>query len=86
MSILRHVWHHYLIEIINFHVIGDTGGAFALMLGASLLTFFEFIDLFVFLVYHQLLRLQNLKKEQKKNNVTALEKGSVVVNKETADL
>ena len=68
------------------HVIGDIGGAFALMLGASLLTFFEFIDLFVFLVYHQLLRLQKLKKEQKKNHVTALEKGSIAVKKETAEL
>jgi len=33
------------------------GGEIGLMLGASLLTFFEFVDLFAFLGYHQLLRL-----------------------------
>ena len=38
------------------------GGEFGLMLGASLLTFVEFVDLFIFLIYHQMLRLHNLKK------------------------
>ena len=46
-----------------FHfVIGDMGGEIGLMLGASLLTFFEFVDLFAFLGYHQLLRLYKEKK------------------------
>jgi len=41
-----------------YQFLGDMGGEIGLMLGASLLTFFEFIDLFAFLGYHQLLRLQ----------------------------
>ena len=38
------------------------------MLGASLLTFVEFVDLFIFLLYHQLLRLQKRKSFEKKEN------------------
>ena len=38
------------------------GGEIGLMLGASLLTFVEFIDLMIFLVYHQFLRLYKKKK------------------------
>ena len=38
------------------------GGEIGLMLGASLLTFVEFIDLLIFLVYHQFLRLYKKKK------------------------
>ena len=40
------------------------GGEFGLMLGASLLTFAEFMDLIIFLVYHQLLRLHKQKQEE----------------------
>ena len=46
-----------------YQFLGDMGGEIGLMLGASLLTFVEFIDLFVFLVYHQLLRIYKAKKE-----------------------
>ena len=38
------------------------GGEIGLMLGASLLTFVEFIDLMIFLVYNQFLRLYKKKK------------------------
>ena len=38
------------------------------MLGASLLTFAEFMDLILFLVYHQLLRLQKQKNEDKEED------------------
>ena len=38
------------------------GGEIGLMLGASLLTFVEFIDLMIFLVYHQFLRLYKKKR------------------------
>lgn len=44
------------------------GGEIGLMLGASLLTFVEFIDLFLFLIYHQLLRLNKVKKEKESQN------------------
>ncbi|XP_057313735.1 acid-sensing ion channel 2-like isoform X2 [Hydractinia symbiolongicarpus] len=55
-----------------YNFLGDIGGAFGLMLGASLLTFFEFVDLLTFLIYHQLLRLhkqQKLEKENRKSMV-----------------
>ncbi|XP_002170631.3 acid-sensing ion channel 2 [Hydra vulgaris] len=45
-----------------FQFLGNMGGEFGLMLGASLLTFVEFVDLFIFLIYHQMLRLHTLKK------------------------
>ncbi|XP_065684563.1 acid-sensing ion channel 2 isoform X1 [Hydra vulgaris] len=45
-----------------FQFLGNMGGEFGLMLGASLLTFVEFIDLFIVLLYHQMLRLYNLRK------------------------
>lgn len=38
------------------------GGEIGLMLGASLLTFVEFVDLIIFLIYHQLLRFQKKTK------------------------
>lgn len=38
------------------------GGEIGLMLGASLLTFVEFMDLILFLLYHQVLRLYKRKK------------------------
>ena len=50
---------------IPFHL-GDMGGEIGLMLGASLLTFVEFIDLFLFLIYHQLLRLNKQKEKKEK--------------------
>lgn len=53
---------------ILIDIIGDAGGNFGLMLGASLLTFVEFVDLFIFLLYHQLLRLQKRKSFEKKQN------------------
>ena len=40
------------------------GGEIGLMLGASLLTFVEFLDLFVFLGYHQLLRAYKSHKRE----------------------
>ena len=46
------------------------GGEIGLMLGASLLTFFEFVDLFAFLGYHQLLRLQKRWMDEQDVNVT----------------
>ncbi|XP_066921372.1 acid-sensing ion channel 2-like [Clytia hemisphaerica] len=46
-----------------YHFLGDIGGEFGLMLGASLLTFVEFMDLLIFLTYHQMLRLNKQKKE-----------------------
>ena len=50
--------HHFF----HYHYLGDMGGEIGLMLGASLLTFVEFIDLLIFLVYHQFLRLYKKKK------------------------
>ena len=35
------------------------------MLGASVLTLVEFIDLIAFIIYHQILRLTRLKKKKK---------------------
>jgi len=49
------------------------GGEIGLMLGASLLTFAEFVDLILFLLYHQLLRLNKQKKVDKKNGDIELE-------------
>ncbi|XP_047145155.1 acid-sensing ion channel 1B isoform X2 [Hydra vulgaris] len=42
-----------------YQFLGDMGGEIGLMLGASLLTFVEFMDLLIFFVYHQLLRIQS---------------------------
>ena len=39
------------------------GGQLGLMLGASVLTIVEFVDLFFFALYHQLLRLSRRKKK-----------------------
>ena len=53
------------IHTNNYFVIslsGDMGGEIGLMLGASLLTFVEFIDLLIFLIYHQFLRLYKKKR------------------------
>ena len=44
------------------YILGDMGGEIGLMLGASLLTFVEFMDLIIFLLYHQFLRLYKNKK------------------------
>lgn len=45
-----------------YQFLGDMGGEIGLMLGASLLTFVEFVDLIIFLIYHQLLRFQKKTK------------------------
>ena len=50
------------MHFFHYHYLGDMGGEIGLMLGASLLTFVEFIDLMIFLVYHQFLRLYKKKK------------------------
>lgn len=47
------------------------GGEIGLMLGASLLTFFEFVDLLANLGYHQLLRMK--RKTSKKSDSTEVE-------------
>lgn len=47
-----------------FVFLGDMGGEIGLMLGASLLTFVEFVDLILFLLYHQFLRLYKRKKNE----------------------
>lgn len=49
---------------IFVYISGDMGGEIGLMLGASLLTFVEFIDLILFLIYHQVLRLYKKKKSE----------------------
>ena len=56
------------------------GGEFGLMLGASLLTFAEFMDLIIFLVYHQLLRLHKQKQEdeEQKNDAKSHPVWSIV--------
>lgn len=46
---------------------GDMGGEIGLMLGASLLTFFEFVDLLANLGYHQLLRMKTKTSEKSGN-------------------
>lgn len=38
------------------------------MLGASVLTLVEFIDLIAFIVYHQILRLTRVRKKKKEEN------------------
>ena len=59
---------HCINGLLNliFYFLGNMGGEIGLMLGASLLTFVEFIDLFGFLAYHQLLRLSNNKSRNRK--------------------
>jgi len=52
-----------------YQFLGDMGGEIGLMLGASLLTFFEFVDLIGFLGYHQLLRLNKEKKEKHRQSL-----------------
>lgn len=47
------------------------GGVIELMLGASLLTLVEFIDLLFFLIYHQLLRCWKRKQEDSEEGTTA---------------
>ena len=47
------------------------GGEIGLMLGASLLTFFEFVDLLANLGYHQLLRMK--RKTSEKSDSTEVE-------------
>ncbi|XP_065648379.1 acid-sensing ion channel 1A [Hydra vulgaris] len=44
-----------------YKLIGDVGGQLGLLLGASVLTLVEFVDLFIFTLYHQLLRLSKKK-------------------------
>ena len=56
LCLYNHFSTRYYYPLSSFS--GDMGGEIGLMLGASLLTFFEFVDLFAFLSYHQLLRLQ----------------------------
>jgi len=46
-----------------FKLVGDVGGQLGLMLGASVLTLVEFVDLFLFTLYHQLLRLSKKKEK-----------------------
>lgn len=41
----------------HFKLIGDVGGQLGLLLGASVLTLVEFVDLFFFVLYHQILRM-----------------------------
>ena len=48
-------------------ILGDMGGEIGLMLGASLLTFFEFVDLLANLGYHQLLRMKTKTSEKSGN-------------------
>eukprot|EP00795_Rhopilema_esculentum_P012210 gene12210-2837_t len=48
-----------------YKLVGDVGGQLGLMLGASVLTLVEFIDLIAFIIYHQILRLTRLKKKKK---------------------
>ncbi|XP_066918075.1 acid-sensing ion channel 2-like isoform X2 [Clytia hemisphaerica] len=47
-----------------YKLVGDVGGQLGLMLGASVLTLVEFVDLFLFTLYHQLLRLSRKKKKE----------------------
>jgi len=51
-----------------YKLVGDVGGQLGLMLGASVLTLVEFIDLIAFIIYHQVLRLTRLKKKKKEEN------------------
>lgn len=63
-------WKKYgKISIIT--ILGDMGGEIGLMLGASLLTFFEFVDLLANLGYHQLLRMK--RKTSEKSDSTEVE-------------
>ena len=49
--------HSLFANTIVYFSPGDMGGEIGIMLGASLLTFVEFMDLLIFFVYHQLLRI-----------------------------
>lgn len=51
-----------------YKLVGDVGGQLGLMLGASVLTLVEFVDLFLFTLYHQLLRLSKKKKKEHEVN------------------
>ena len=53
------------------------------MLGASLMTFFEFIDVFVLLLYNQFLRLYKQKNVNK--HVHMINENSVEENEELID-
>ena len=54
--------------MLKFSFAGDVGGQLGLMLGASVLTLVEFIDLIAFIIYHQVLRLTRLKKKKKEES------------------
>lgn len=54
---------------IYSNILGGTGGAFQLMLGASLLTFVEFIDLLTILVYNQFLRLHKKWEDDEEHDI-----------------
>lgn len=60
----------------TFFSAGDAGGVFGLMLGASLLTFFEFVDLIIFLLYHQVLRLNKNREEESKKDTEKMGNGA----------
>ena len=62
--------HTSINVLLSISSLGDMGGEIGLMLGASLLTFFEFVDLFAFLGYHQLLRLQRRWMKDDQNDLT----------------
>eukprot|EP00794_Sanderia_malayensis_P005171 gene5171-5823_t len=53
-----------------YKLVGDVGGQLGLMLGASVLTLVEFIDLLAFIVYHQLLKLTRIRKKKKEDSIT----------------
>lgn len=52
-----------------YKLVGDVGGQLGLMLGASVLTLVEFVDLFLFTMYHQLLRLSRRRKREHETDV-----------------
>ena len=56
------------INYDHFKLIGDVGGQLGLLLGASVLTLVEFVDLFFFILYHQVLRLYRGRVRRRETN------------------